>query len=146
MLSVPKKVKGGTHFFIRKNKNLFKKKGIRIMKKAISLLSAFLIILTVMCNVNVMASAAVSVTTVKTSHLKTVFSVPNYRYDTALCTNIGGISVGTANNRLFVVKSNSTTERRSTLYYYNNPMGAIIFKKIYYASISFPPLLWTGAL
>ena len=90
------------------------------MKKAISLLSAFLIILTVMCNVNVMASAAVSVTTVKTSHLKTVFSVPNYRYDTALCTNIGGISVGTANNRLFVVKSNSTTERRSTLYYYNN--------------------------
>ena len=48
-----------------------------------------------------------------------VLTVSNNQYNNINSTNIGGISVGTANNRLFVVKSNNQ-EPIATLYYYKD--------------------------
>ena len=93
------------------------------MKKIISSMLTIFVIVAIMFNIDLIAGAAVSVTTVKESHIKTVFDVNNYPYNTGsgtvTSTNLGGISVGAANNRLFAVKSNSG-EEVATLYYYNN--------------------------
>ena len=88
-------------------------------KKFISVIMTVLIAISIMCDTNITADAATTTQTVKASHLKTIFEVKDYKYDGYNSTNIGGISVGTANNRLFVIKSNSK-EEISTLYYYNN--------------------------
>lgn len=88
-------------------------------KKFISVIMTVLIAISIMCGTNITADAATTTQTVKASHLKTIFEVKDYKYDGYNSTNIGGISVGTANNRLFVIKSNSK-EEISTLYYYNN--------------------------
>lgn len=88
------------------------------MKKIIT--SIFTLFLAVLVTVNLdFTASAVSTTTVSSNHIQTVFRVKNYKHNGVWSTNIGGISAGAANNRLFVVKSNGD-EEMGTLYYYNN--------------------------
>lgn len=92
-------------------------------KKLFSLFLILILIITAMCNFEIIANAASTIINISSSHLKNVFDVPNFAHGNANSTNIGGISVGTANNRLFVVKSCSTgtyAEEKAILYYYNN--------------------------
>ena len=58
--------------------------------------------------------------------------MPNNTYNGYTCTNHGGISVGTANNRLFTVKSHSG-EEYATLYYYSNIYSGNAPKEIVFA-------------
>lgn len=89
-------------------------------KKITSMLLTVLVVVSVILNIDIFAGAVDNITKVSASHIKTVFNVNNYKYGNYPAeTNIGGISVGAANNRLFVVKSNSD-QQISVLYYYRN--------------------------
>lgn len=89
------------------------------MKKIITSIFTLFLAVLVTVNSDFTASAAYNQETVSSNHIQTVFRVRNNTVDGNTSTNIGGISAGTANNRLFVVKSNSK-EKYGTLYYYNN--------------------------
>lgn len=91
------------------------------MKKSLSVLLAIIMLASVFYSTNLYAGAAGMTTNVSfnNSDISTVFNVNNYTYNGVISTNLGGISAGTANNRLFCVKSNSQ-EEVGTLYYYNN--------------------------
>lgn len=95
------------------------------MKKFLSAFLAIIITASVCCGTNLFASAAGSNDDIifNNSNINTLFNVRNYTYShngtDVISTNLGGISAGAANNRLFCVKSNSD-EEVGTLYYYNN--------------------------
>lgn len=65
------------------------------------------------------AADTTNITSIRKGIYSTVFNVADYKYGSENCTNLGGISVGAANNRLFAVKSNEK-EQTSTFYYYSN--------------------------
>lgn len=88
-------------------------------KKVANLFLIFILVITAVCNVDIIAGAASTIINVSSSHLKNILDVPNFAHGNANSTNIGGISVGAANNRLFVVKS-ASNETNGILYYYNN--------------------------
>lgn len=88
-------------------------------KKIFSLFLTSILTISIMCNIDIIAKAATTIVNVASSRLETVFDVPNFAHGNANSTNIGGISVGAANNRLFVVKS-ASNETNGILYYYNN--------------------------
>ena len=89
------------------------------MKKIITSIFTLFLAVLVTVNSDITASAAYNQVTVKSNHIQTVFRVRNNTVDGNTSTNIGGISAGAANNRLFVVKSHRD-ENYATLYYYNN--------------------------
>ena len=100
-------------------KELFKTKEDLSMKKFISTFLAIIMLLGIGCGTNLFAFAAGNEIRFNNSNIKTIFDVKNNTYNGVVATNLGGISVGTANNRLFCVKSNAD-EVVGTLYYYNN--------------------------
>lgn len=85
------------------------------MKKIISSVVAVVMVFALACSANLNAYAA----TFFTASTKTMLLTDNYKKDSITSTNLGGISVGTANNRVFAVKSNKD-EKYATLYYYSN--------------------------
>lgn len=93
------------------------------MKKIITSIFTLFLAVLVTVNSDLTASAAFNQETVNSNHIQTVFRVRNHNNSTTSAdqtsTNIGGVSAGTANNRLFVVKSNND-EVYGTLYYFNN--------------------------
>lgn len=103
--------------------------------KFLSVFLSILTIITVAFGTNAFAYAADATTSTKvTLDYKKVVEVANYN----LATNIGGMAAGTANNRLFVVKScndNKTNdgknyEKLGTLYYYSNIYNPSNVKRI----------------
>ncbi|MDO4380434.1 MAG: hypothetical protein Q4D20_06130 [Clostridia bacterium] len=89
------------------------------MKKIISTFLVIIMLFGIGCGTNLFAFAAGDPIEFDNSNIKTIFDVKNNKYNGVTSTNLGGISVGTANNRLFCVKSNFD-EVVGTLYYYNN--------------------------
>lgn len=94
-------------------------------KRFLSVFLSVLTVITVACGTNAFAYAA-DATTITNNALdyKNVVAVADYD-----ATNIGGMSAGTANNRLFVVKSKSD-ETVGTLYYYSNIYNTSSVKRI----------------
>ena len=88
------------------------------LKKSISLLLSMMIIISVLSGVDLLAQAA-DIHDVSVSNVKTVFKIHNITYNGTVTTNLGGISAGTANNRVFAVKS-SSNQTVATFYYYDN--------------------------
>lgn len=88
----------------------------------------FIAILSVVVGGGINAAAEESINDIKNINkfdfteedINYAFEVKNGNVDGDKTTDIGGISVGTANNRLFVVKCNSDEEKVATLYYYSN--------------------------
>ena len=99
-------------------KNYLKTKEYLSMKKFISTFLVIIMLFGIGCGTNLFAFAE-DYTYEDSKTIKTIFDVPDNRYNGYNSTNLGGISVGTANNRLFCVKSNGY-EQIGTLYYYNN--------------------------
>lgn len=92
------------------------------MKKKFNILTTVLIIIGIVFSSVFFVGAASTIAkkvSFTSKNIKTVFNVRNYKYNGTSSTNLGGISVGAANNRLFCVKSGSG-EEIGTLYYYNN--------------------------
>lgn len=102
---------------IQKEGNIMQK-----LKKSISIFLSVMIAVSVMSGVDLFAQAA-DIHSVSTSNVSTVFKVHNYLEDygisTDIASNLGGISAGTANNRLFAVKS-SQSQNVAAFYYYDN--------------------------
>lgn len=91
---------------------------MKSIKKIITTLFCLLMIVSIITTTNLSASAAWH--TITSNYITTIFKVHNAPLTGYQApSDIGGISAGTANNRLFVVKSNSN-ENLATLYYYNN--------------------------
>ena len=91
----------------------------RINKVTITIISIIMVI-SVISSTSITAFA--SRNTITSNYITTIFKVHNSNYNNSNANaphNIGGISAGTANNRLFVVKSNSE-ETLTTFYYYDN--------------------------
>lgn len=91
------------------------------MKKKISFILALIMISSVFYSTSIYAGAAAAPNKISfgNSDIQTIFDVKNNKYGDITSTNLGGICAGTANNRLFCVKSNSG-EEVGTLYYYND--------------------------
>ena len=91
------------------------------MKKKISFILALIMISSVFYSTSIYAGAVVTTNKISfgNSDIQTIFDVKNNKYGDITSTNLGGICAGTANNRLFCVKSNSG-EEVGTLYYYND--------------------------
>lgn len=91
------------------------------MKKKISFILALIMISSVFYSTSIYAGAAAAPNKISfgNSDIQTIFDVKNNKYGDITSTNLGGICAGTANNRLFCVKSNSG-EKVGTLYYYND--------------------------
>lgn len=91
------------------------------MKKILCLVLAIIMVSGIFYSTNILAGAAGynPYVTFTNNDVQTVFRVRNNSHDGTSTTNLGGISVGAANNRLFCVKS-SSDEQVGTLYYYNN--------------------------
>lgn len=87
-------------------------------KRFISLFISLILVVSIAAGVDTLAFAADTYYR-PVAKMKTMLRVDNYSSGDVKCTNLGGISAGTANNRLFCIKSNSN-EVVSTLYYYNN--------------------------
>lgn len=108
----------------KKNQRNYTKKNYSKIKEDLSMkkfISTFLVIIMLFgigCGTNLFAFAK-DYPYNNSNTIKTIFDVPDNRYNGYNSTNLGGISVGTANNRLFCVKSNGY-EQIGTLYYYNN--------------------------
>lgn len=91
------------------------------MQKSICILLSVMTMLSVLFATGMSSYAAdtTNITSIRKGIYSTVFNVADYKYGSENCTNLGGISVGAANNRLFAVKSNEK-EQTSTFYYYSN--------------------------
>lgn len=89
------------------------------MKKFITSIFTLFLAALITVNSDFTASAAINQVNVSSNHIQTVFRVSSTNINGNSASNIGGISAGTANNRLFVVKSDSS-EQYAALYYYNN--------------------------
>ncbi len=87
-------------------------------KRFISLFISLILVASIAAGVDTLAFAADTYYR-PVAKMQTMLRVDNYSSGDVKCTNLGGISAGTANNRLFCIKSNSN-EVVSTLYYYNN--------------------------
>lgn len=86
------------------------------IKKLSSVTIALVVVFAVFVNANISAFAWNSITS---NYITSIFKVHNVTNNGITPNNIGGVSAGTANNRLFVVKSD-TNQTLSTLYYYDN--------------------------
>lgn len=87
-------------------------------KRFISLFISLIMVVSIAAGVDTLAFAAGTYYR-PVAKMQTMLRVDNYSSGDVKCTNLGGISAGTANNRLFCIKSNYD-EVVSTLYYYNN--------------------------
>lgn len=103
-------------------------------EEKISFILALIMISSVFYSTSIYAGAAVTTNKILfvNSDIKIVFNVKNNKYGDITSTNLGGICAGTANNRLFCVKSNSG-EEVGTLYYYND-----IYNKKFYTGEKAP--------
>ena len=97
------------------------------LKKILCVFLSAITILTIAFGGNTLAFADDLTTTIwRKPDYKKVVEVPSYKFDERPTTNLGGMSAGTANNRLFVVKSVTNdkyepyTETEGVLYYYSN--------------------------
>lgn len=97
------------------------------LKKILCVFLSAITILTVAFGGNALAFADDLTTTIwRKPDYKKVVEVPNYKFGDYSATNLGGMSAGTANNRLFVVKSvtngknEADKESNGMLYYYSN--------------------------
>lgn len=92
------------------------------VKSAVSLLLAVILSVSVLTGADCFAQA-VDIHSVANGNIKTIFKVRNITPvpddEESTTSGMGGISAGTANNRLFVVKS-SPNNTYATFYYYDN--------------------------
>lgn len=99
------------------------------LKKLLCIFLSAITIFTIAFGGNALAFADDLTTTIwRKPDYKKVVEVANYTSDDHRATNLGGMSAGTANNRLFVVKSDTsnkyesegTAETKGVLYYYSD--------------------------
>lgn len=99
------------------------------MKKIISSVVAVVMAVLVFCSTSVMAFADT------TEHNASVITHSDVSFENKIPTyssasSVGGISVGTSNNRLFTLKANDEKFQVSVLYYYSNLYSSAAPKKI----------------
>ena len=88
---------------------------MQLNKRFFSIVISLFMSVMLFCSTSLNAFA----TTFFTAKIQTMALTDNYKKDGYTSTNLGGISVDTANNRVFAVKSNKD-EQYATLYYYSN--------------------------
>lgn len=99
------------------------------MKKIISSVVAVVMAVLVFCSTSVMAFADTTehnASVITHSDVSFENKIPTY----ASASGVGGISVGTSNNRLFTLKANDEKFQVSVLYYYSNLYSSAAPKKI----------------
>lgn len=99
------------------------------MKKIISSVVAVVMAVLVFCSTSVMAFADTTehnASVITHSDVSFENKIPTY----ASASSVGGISVGTSNNRLFTLKANDEKFQVSVLYYYSNLYSSAAPKKI----------------
>ena len=99
------------------------------MKKIISSVVAVVMAVLVFCSTSVMAFADTmehNASVITHSDVSFENKIPTY----ASASGVGGISVGTSNNRLFTLKANDEKFQVSVLYYYSNLYSSAAPKKI----------------
>lgn len=99
------------------------------MKKIFSSVVAVVMAILVFCSTSVMAFADT------TEHNASVITHSDVSFENKIPTyssasSVGGISVGTSNNRLFTLKANDEKFQVSVLYYYSNLYSSAAPKKI----------------
>lgn len=98
----------------------------KVMKKLTSVLLSLIMIFTVITCTNSFASAAgINTSLITNSDIEFENRIPS----NSGASGVGGISVGTANNRLFTLKANETNQV-AVLYFYSNMYSTAAPKKI----------------
>lgn len=107
------------------------------LKKILCVFLSAITILTIAFGGNALAFADDLTTTIwRKPDYKKVVEIPNYKFGDYSATNLGGMSAGTANNRLFVVKSvtkgenEAEMESNGVLYYYSDIYNPSNVKRI----------------